>query len=157
MNDANIKKLAIPFAKHHWEEAVQGGAQVGPLLAYHAAPALPVLSCIGLWAGSSKTRDAWLMTVPAAPQPRPSSVLHPQVWDPLTSCVLWQMLDVSLPFDEASLLRENTAYLQRVLNLGQTPLAVKLLNVRDPPVEGPGPQPVPGRPAPRFVIQPVQQ
>ena len=29
VDDASIKKLAIPFAKHHWEEAVQGGAQVG--------------------------------------------------------------------------------------------------------------------------------
>ena len=69
---------------------------------------------------------------------------------------LAQMLEVSLPFDEAGLLRENTAYLQRVLNLGQTPLTVTLLGVHDPPLGGSGPQPIPGRPALRFVVQPVQ-
>ena len=71
------------------------------------------------------------------------------------------MLDVSLPFDEAALLREQTPYLQRVLGLGTTPFTVTKLAVDSPPLEPlsggiPAVQPTPGRPAARFATQPIQ-
>ena len=72
-----------------------------------------------------------------------------------------QMLDVSLPFDEASLLQEQTPYLQRVLGLSNCPFTITKLAVDSPPVDapaggGPAVQPTPGRPQARFVTQPIE-
>ena len=70
------------------------------------------------------------------------------------------MLDVTLPFDEAALLEEQTPYLQRVLGLSG-PFTVTKLAVDSPPVDppaggGPAVQPTPGRPAARFVTRAIE-